>query len=157
MTSVPVQKLRKDIIGSFALAAVLFAILYYLNDPTVILGNLGSFNSTTTTALGLVFTILAIIYTFESKFEENKAVQILKERGQYQDVIEIFVLSVATIGVIWIFTFGLTVTGIYEPYGQRVKLGFAYLCITGFILLIERLRRCFWIFVLLNQAMKDRE
>lgn len=157
MISTPVTKLGIDVIGSFILAGILFFILHYVNDPTVVLQNMESFTSTTTTALGLLFTILAIIYTFESQFENNSAVRILRQRGQYQDIIEIFVLSVATIGIIWIVTFGLTITEPYSPYGYTIQSIFAYVVIVGFILLIARLRRCFWIFVLLNRAIDAQD
>lgn len=157
MTSEPVKRLRRDIALSLLLGVVLFAILYFLNSPTVVLDKINILNSTTTTALGILFTVLAIIYTFESQFEDNRAVKILKSEGKYDDISEIFVLSVASIGVIWIITFSLAFTQIHKAFGDTVIQAFSLIVIIGFILLILRLYRCFWIFVLLNRAIKAQE
>jgi hypothetical protein len=157
MSSEPVKRVKRDVIIAIIFGIVLFASLYYLNDPITILDNISVLNSTTTTALGILFTVLAIIYTFESQFENNRAVKILKKQGKYDDISEVFVLSVATIGVIWIFTFTLSITQIYKPFGANITLFFAFLVIVGFLLLILRLYRCFRIFVLLNKAVKAQE
>lgn len=157
MTSEPVARLRRDILYAVIAAGVLFGILFVLNDPTIMLDNISVLNSTTTTALGILFTVLAIIYTFESQFEDNRAVKILKKQGNYDDISEVFVLSVATIGVIWLFTFSLSITRIHEPFGTNITWFFTYLVIVGFVLLVLRLYRCFHIFVLLNRAVKAQE
>lgn len=131
MSSEPVKRVKRDVIIAIIFGIVLFASLYYLNDPITILDNISVLNSTTTTALGILFTVLAIIYTFESQFENNRAVKILKKQGKYDDISEVFVLSVATIGVIWIFTFTLSITQIYKPFGANITLFFRIPCYSG--------------------------
>lgn len=157
MSSEPEEDLTKDILLAFILSIFIFIILHFLNDSTIVLDNIDTLNSTTTTALGILFTVLAIIYTFESQFEENRAVKILKNEGKYQDISEVFVLSVAIIGVVWIFTFTISITQIYEAFGPNLAMIFAYFVLVGFLLLIIRLYRCFKIFVLLNRAVKAQE
>jgi len=157
MTSEPVARLRRDVLYAFVAAGILFGVLFFLNEPTIMLDNISVLNSTTTTALGILFTVLAIIYTFESQFEDNRAVKILKEQGEYHNISEIFVLSVGIIGIIWIFTFSLSITQIHKLFGVYVSQFLAYLVIVAFFLLILRLYRCFRIFVLLNRAVKAQE
>lgn len=157
MSSEPVKKLRRDIITVFISGIGLLAVLHILNDPTIVLDNINVLNSTVTTALGILFTVLAIVYTFESQFEDNRAVKILKRHGKYDDISEIFILSVAAIGVVWIYTFSLSITQIHSSFGSTSNLILSYFVIVGFVLLILRLYRCFHIFVLLNRAVKGQE
>lgn len=157
MGSSPADKLRQRAVISGVIAIVVYAILWFIGSPTTILQRIGLFNSTVTTIFGLLFTILAIIYTFESQFESNRAMKILKDRGEYSDIIQIFYLSVATIGIIWLYTFTIAIFQIHEIVGGNVALLLSFFAIFGYVLLIERLSSCFYIFVLLNRAIKSNE
>jgi hypothetical protein len=157
MGSSPADKLRQRAVISGVIAIVVYTILWFIGSPTAILQRIGLFNSTVTTIFGLLFTILAIIYTFESQFKSNRAMKILKDRGKYSDIIQIFYLSVATIGFIWLYTFTIAIFRIHELVGRNVALILSFFAIFGYVLLIERLSSCFYIFVLLNRAIKSNE
>lgn len=155
MSDVEKEKLQKDILVALVTAVFLFASLTYSGMGNIILQSIEAFNSTITTLLGLLFTILAIIYTFESQFEDNKAVKVLKETDQYVDIIKIFFYTVAVLGIVWLYTFTLTIFGIHSHLGNGVQLSISFLGIWGFFAVIFRLWRCFWIFVKLNDAVNE--
>lgn len=94
MGSSPTEKLRRRAVISGIVAIAISGILHVAGEPTIILQRINLFNSTVTTIFGLLFTILAIIYTFESQFKSNRAMRILKHQGKYADIIRIFYLSV---------------------------------------------------------------
>jgi hypothetical protein len=157
MGSSPTEKLKFRAAVSAVIAVVISALLYAIGNPTIILQQIKLFNSTVTTIFGLLFTILAIVYTFESQFESNRAMKILKNQGKYSDIIEIFYLAVAVIGLIWLYTFTIAVFQVQNFAGENLDLLLSFLSIFGYVLLIERLSSCFYIFVLLDQAIKSTE
>lgn len=157
MPSSPIDKLKQGVFISVVISIVVTAAFVVIGEPTIVLENITVFNSTVTTVLGLLFTVLAIIYTFESQFESNRAIKQLKYKGEYKNITRIFFLSVATVGIVWLYTFTLAVFQIHGLVGRTGDLILSFMSIFGYILLIERLLRCFWIFVLLNRAVKANE
>ncbi|WP_435065639.1 hypothetical protein [Halobaculum sp. EA56] len=155
--SSPKKELRKDILISVVISIIVFGILYWAGHPRIVVKNIGPFNSTITTVLGLLFTVLAIVYTFESQFEKNRAVKKLKTQGHYKDITQVFFLSVAIIGVVWIYTFTVTVFAVESFFNSTLGLILGYLAVLSFIVVIFRVVRCFWVFVLLNKAVKSSE
>lgn len=158
MASTPTNKLARDVGVSIALALVITGVLVSIGKPVVVLSNIDTFNSSVTTLLGLLFTLLALVYTFESQFESNTAVKRLKARGTYSDIPRVFFLSVAAIGAVWIYTFTLTIFQARGPVSSGWgNLILSFVAIVGYVLLIARLWRCFRVFVLLNRAVKRTE
>lgn len=159
MGSAPVARLKRDIVVSVALAVLITGALAIIGTPATVLENIDTFNGSVTTLLGLLFTVLALIYTFESQFESNTAVKKLKESETYSDITRVFFLSVAVIGVVWVYTFTLAIFRPRGPVSPGLGLNFvlSFVAIVGYVLLVARLWRCFRIFVLLNRAVKRTE
>lgn len=151
------EKLRLDILESLVGGGAIFAVLYVFASPTVVLDNISAFNSTVSTLFGLLFTVLAIVYTFESEFKENKAVRVLRSNDQYIDIISIFFYTVAVIGGVWVFTFSLTIFNVHSQLGQTIQRILSFIAISCFLAVIIRLWRCFSVFILLNRAVREHE
>jgi SNF family Na+-dependent transporter len=156
MGSGPVGDLKKDVLYSLFLSIVVLSMLFFISTPLVALENIDAINRTITTILGLLFPVLAIIYTFGFR-DENEAIRELKRVGKFEDVVTIFTLSIASIGVIWIYTFSITVFQIHEIFNADIQSVFAYTAIFAFVFVIFRLWRCFQIFFLLNRAIRTNE
>lgn len=157
MASSPTEKLKRRAVVSAAIAVAISALLYAIGKPTIVLQQVNLFNSTVTTIFGLLFTFLAIIYTFESQFESNRAMKILKKQEKYSDIIKIFYLAVAVIGLIWLYTFTIALFQVQKFVGPNLDLLLSFLSVFGYVLLIERLSSCFYIFVLLDRAIKSTD
>ena len=156
MGSGPFGDLKRDIAYSFILAIAGSTILFFMGTPLVALENIDAINRTITTILGLLFPVLAIVYTFGFR-DDNKAIRELKQVGIFDDIVTIFTLSIASIGAIWIYSFTISVFQLHELFNSGVKLVFAYTAIFAFMFVILRLWRCFQIFLLLNKAIKANE
>jgi len=154
MTENPSSELKKDFIYGLLVAILAFAIAYIYGISTNILDNVDVFHSTVTTLLGLLFTILAIVYTFESQFKENRAVKILVENNQFFDVIQIFFHTVVVLSVVWLFTFILTVFELYLFLPNMVVEVLSLFAFVSFAVVIIRLWRCLEIFILLDRAVR---
>lgn len=157
MTNPELDNLLKDSILAIMLSLITLVAFLLLGDITVIFKNIEVFNSTITTLLGLLFAILAILYTFESQFQESRAIQILKSNDQFIDVIRIFHYTVGVIGLVWIYTFSLTIFDFHSGMGKKAQAVFGFTMIFGFYVVIVRLIRCYWIFILLNRAIRRNE
>jgi uncharacterized membrane protein YidH (DUF202 family) len=151
----PRGRLNFDLLISFGASIVISILLGYFGKLSSVISSISSFNLTITTVLGILFTVLTILYTFESQFEDNRAVREMRRNGTYQNILEIFFLSVSVIGLVWIYTFSLTVFQIYSGFGWCLKSLLSGFEIWGFSLLLVRLGRCYEIFWLLNRAMRE--
>ena len=156
MGSGPVSDLKRDVVYSVILSVVGLSLLFYVGTPLVPLENIEAINRTITTILGLLFPVLAIIYAFAFR-DDNRAIKELKRIGKFDDVLSIFTLSIASIGVVWIYTFGITVFEIHTLFKWQVQTVFAFTAIFAFVFVILRLWRCLQIFVLLNKAIRANE
>jgi hypothetical protein len=156
MGSGPVGDLKRDVAYSFIIAIAGSSMLFFVGTPLIALENIDAINRTITTILGLLFPVLAIVYTFGFR-DENKAIKELKQVEKFDEVVTIFTLSVASIGAIWIYTFSISVFQLHQLFNFEVQMVFAYTAIFAFIFVILRLWRCFQIFLLLNKAIKANE
>jgi hypothetical protein len=156
MGSGPVSDLRRDVVYSVVLSVAGLSLLFYVGTPLVALENIDAINRTITTILGLLFPVLAIIYAFAFR-DDNRAIKELKRIGKFDDVLTIFTLSMATIGLVWIYTFGITVFEIHMLFQWQIKAVFAFSVIFSFVFVILRLWRCLQIFILLNKAIRANE
>jgi hypothetical protein len=156
MGSGPVGDLKRDSLYAIILSVAASTGLYFAGIPLIALENIDAINRTITTILGLLFPVLAIIYTFGFR-DENPAIKELKRIGKFDEVVSVFTISIAVIGLVWIFTFSITVFELHELFGNTVQLIFAFTAILSFFFVILRLWRCFQIFVLLNKAIKANE
>jgi hypothetical protein len=156
MESGPLGDLKRDTAYALVLSVAASAGLYFIGTPLIALENIDAINRTITTILGLLFPVLAIVYTFGFR-DENPAIKELKRIGKFDEVVSVFTISIAVIGFVWIYTFTMTVFEIHNLFGEMVQIGFAYTAILAFIFVILRLWRCFQIFVLLNKAIKSNE
>lgn len=157
MPNSEVVKLRNDILISLLGSILLFAILFPYGYSTVVLDSIEAFNSTVTTLVGLMFTLLAVIYTFEEQFSQNRAVRILKKNNQFVDIIRRFFYAVSVLGVVWIYTFFFTIFPIHNTAGRATTLTIAFFGIWGFFAVVIRLWRCFDIFVKLNNVVRAHD
>lgn len=149
--------INREIVLTALLSIFLFLSIIYFGDYRTIFENLDIFNTTVTTILGLLFAILAILYTFESQLAENEAVKELKELGKYRDIVKVFYVSVGLIGIVWIFTFALSLFEIYGWFGTKVSYTLLFFTILGFVVVIMRLIRCFLVFYLFNLVRIESE
>lgn len=156
MGSGPAGDLKRDIVYSVLIAIAGSLMSFFVGTPLVALENIDAINRTITTILGLLFPVLAIVYSFGFR-DENEAIKELKQVGKFDEVVTIFTLSMASIGAIWIYTFGISVFQIHQLFDFEFQLVFAYTAIFTFIFVILRLWRCFQIFLLLNKAIKANE
>ncbi|GGN91779.1 hypothetical protein [Haloarcula pellucida] len=152
----PVGDLKRDTLYAVVLSVAASAGLYFVGIPLIALENIDAVNRTITTILGLLFPVLAIIYTFGFR-DENPAIKELKRVGKFDEVISVFTISIAIIGLTWIYTFSITVFELHTLFGSTAKLAFAYTAVLAFFFVILRLWRCFQIFVLLNKAIRANE
>jgi len=156
MGSGPVGDLKRDSLYALILSVAASAGLYLAGVPLVALENIDAINRTITTILGLLFPVLAIIYTFGFR-DENPAIKELKRIGKFDEVVSVFTISIAVIGAVWIHTFSITVFELHSLFGNTVQLIFSFTAVLSFFFVILRLWRCLQIFVLLNKAIKDNE
>ena len=63
MGSTPVSDLKKDVVYSIILSVAGLSLLFYVGTPLVALENIDAINRTITTILGLLFPVLAIIWS----------------------------------------------------------------------------------------------
>ncbi|WP_193494201.1 hypothetical protein [Haloferax gibbonsii] len=156
MGSGPVGDLKRDVVYAFVFSVAGLSMLYYAGIPLVALRNIDAINRTITTILGLLFPVLAIVYTFGFR-DDNRAIKELKRIGRFDDVLTIFTMSIASIGAVWIYTFSITVFQIHTLFGWWIQVAFSFTAIFAFIFVILRLWRCLQIFILLNKAIKANE
>lgn len=157
MGSESLVKLKIDIAMAAFISVVVYGVLFIFNQELSILKSISTLTSTFTTILGVLFTVLAIIYTFESTFEENPAVVILKDKGKYRNVTGVFVYSVITIFFIWIYVFSLSIFPLHKSIGYVGQAVVSMTLVYCFILVVMRVFRCFYIFKLLEDAIKHTE
>lgn len=156
MGSGPVRDLKRDTVYALVLSIAFSSVLYFIGIPLIALENIDAINRTITTILGLLFPVLAIIYTFGFR-DENPAMKELKRLGKFGEVVSVFTISISAIGIVWVYTFSITVFEIPNLFGHTIQLTFAFTAIFAFFFVILRLWRCFQIFVLLNKAVQANE
>lgn len=152
----PVGDLKKDVFYSIILSIPSFSGLFLVGMALVSINNIDAINNTVTTILGLLFPVLAIVYTFGFR-DENPAIKELKRIGKFDDVVSVFTISISGIGLVWIYTFTITVFELETIGGRFLQFTFAYLAVVAFFFVILRLWRCFQIFILLNKAIQSNE
>lgn len=152
----PINDLARDTVYALICSIVAISGLIYAGTPLIPLDNIDAINRTITTILGLLFPVLAIIYTFGFR-DDNSAIMELKRIGKFDDIVSIFTISIASIGVVWIYTFSITVFEIYTLFGEYIQILFAYITTAAFIFVILRVWRCFQIFLLLEKAINANE
>lgn len=155
MANTEKKNLFKDLGISVVLSLITFSVLFYTDRATIVLDSMETFNSTITTLLGLLFAILALLYTFEAQFRDSKAVQILRKNDQFIDIIRIFYYTVGVLGLVWVYTFTLAIFGFHSELGEVSQLIISFGLILGFFAVLIRLWRCYWIFVRLNRAVRE--
>jgi len=156
MGSGPVGDLKRDTLYALVLSVAASAGLYFAGIPLIALENIDAINRTITTILGLLFPVLAIVYTFGFR-DENPAIKELKRIGKFDDVVSVFTISITVILLVWIYTFSITVFELHTLFGETVQILFSFLAVLSFFFVILRLWRCFQIFALLNKAIKANE
>lgn len=150
----PENRLKIDIGVGIATSTLATLILCIFNNP-ILSFNFSAFGKTITTVLGILFTVLAILYTFESQFENNRAVKMMKDNGTYENVLNIFFYSVSAIGIVWLYTFPMMIFNIQPAIGWRITAFITGLEIGGFVIVVLRLIRCYSIFLRFNRAMRE--
>lgn len=154
MTDRPTNILKKDILISFVLGVLVLTVLTATGHVWSVISSISSLETTSITMFGILITVLALIYTFEDQFSENKAIKRLKRKNVVDDIREVFILSSAAVGAVWVFTFSVSFLPIYSVLPQWTVYSTALFLILGFVLTIVRVWRCFKIFYLLNEAIK---
>ena len=100
MAETPIKDLRNDIIGGSVASLTIILLISTVDYTLQIFESLDTLTLSVTTLFGFLFTILPILYTFESEYEDNKAIQELKENGRYNNIIGIFLFSIITIIIV---------------------------------------------------------
>jgi len=154
-------------VGSSIVFAVAITILIYSFDHiNNVLINIDVFVGFIRTMFALLFTILAIILTFEGQYSENRAIKELQRTGHYREIFRRFYLSVFILGVLLILISTITIFGLYNiemstqvPYVgieiNPVGIGTVFLISAGFVLTVFRVSTCFIIYYRIEKIIKN--
>lgn len=152
-TKILQEKPVLDILTSLLFAIVFTALV--LKFSILELTGISSIVSLNLTVLSLLITLLAIMYTFESQFEENRAIKILESRDRVQEIYESFIISTKLLFVTWVFLLSISSFNIFSNASGLLKNIFDFLVIFSIGLIITRSRRCFLIFAKVERLVRE--
>ena len=120
--------------------------------------------------LGVILTVLAILYTFETELRNNQIIKLLIKRKKYSEIYDRFtdsLMGIFYIFIIFILLYFL-IPNIKEDFFIRVKyfeldfypisnLIFNQLIFISLIFSLLRAYRCFYVFRLLQITMRTTD
>lgn len=160
------EKLVFHLAVSAMLGILIVAASRFFNHTGEIIDNIGLLVRFVGTIFALLFTILAIILTFQGQYSENRAVKELQRTGHYRSIFKRFYLSVFAVGVLFILSAAVGVFGIYEidlqyqlPVVESsinlVEVTTVFLIASGFTLTVLRMATCFIIYYRIENIMRE--
>lgn len=139
------------------ISLIIFAGFYTVGKLSLILGNISQLNSASTAVLGFLGTILAIIYTFKSSFEENQAVKSLNRTDGFKYILETLTGSVLLVLVVWIFSLVFSVFQLSKLLGRNSTLAVGLIIIFFVVSMSGKVLRSIFLFKLLGDALNHNE
>lgn len=159
------EKLAFHLAVSAILGLLTVGAARFFNHSEEIIDNIGLFIRFVGTIFALLFTILAIILTFQGQYSENRAIKELQRTGHYRSIFERFYLSVFAVGILFILSAAIGVFGIYKidlqyqfPIAEYsiniIEATTVFFIASGFILTVLRMVTCFIIYYRIENIMR---
>lgn len=127
---------------------------YYLSNQNTI----SLFITVITSILGAIVVVLSLFTVFEDTYKNNKAILILKARGQYNQIFRRYIDSIFVMffGIILfsIIYLAIPIVLIYPQVFQNLVFGIVFCILLACFI---RVYRCFKVFSLLQTAINETE
>lgn len=139
------------------ISLIIFAGFHTVGKLSLILGNISQLNSASTALLGFLGTILTIIYTFKSSFEENQAVKSLNRTDGFKYILETLTGSVLLVLVVWIFSLIFSIFQVSKLLGKNSTLLAGFIIIFFVVSMSGKVLKSIFLFKLLGDAFNHNE
>jgi len=150
---------------SAIMGTIVVCVSDFFNHSSEIVSNIGLVVRFVGTIFALLFTVLAIILTFQGQYSENRAINELQRTGHFRSIFRRFYLSVFSVGILFMLFAVVAVFGIHQIDWQYqiaavsitinpIKIVTVFFITGGFLLTVLRMTTCFIVYYRIEHIMR---